>query len=439
VRLALDALGGLRELQTVDIMVDTDQWERESDEDSQSFARNASLRAWNATSLEITGDILPFLARRIQVSTNVHMPPATFSSLQHLRLDNRLIVRKQAETDHLADLLSQFVQLKFLSLLLSSKSAGADQALSLDPVFDALNQLSRKTPLQQEVETDTGLQILCLQWSDLFHAHQAVVSADVLEKFLQYQLDHSEAISTIRKLSLCGLYFGSKHMEAVAKSLRGNIVLEDLTLSGHNRKHGGVTASCLQAILEVLENQNHTLKNISVYSSNEAQLSHCGTISNTWHRSDILTAASARPPPHHAIMISVDSNGNEDDHTRCCRLQEQMEIFCHLNRLGRATLVIPNATADDWIKLIAKCTADVSQKPMNNRNSSRLVSRANHLRDDDDDYTFQNQSHDNKETKGLDKIFLLLRMYPSLFYAGDRPAFHSSVPPELEWLRAPHC
>jgi len=333
-------------------------------------------------------------------------------------------------------------------LFLSSKLAGSDQALSLDPVFDALNQLSRKIPLQQEAETDTGLQILCLQWSDLFHAHQAVVSANVLEKLLQHQLDDPESISTIRKLSLCGLYLGSAHLEAVGKALRGNVVLEDLTLSGHNRKkHGGVTNSCLQAILEVLENQNHTLKNISVYSSNEAApLSHRNTLSNAWHRSDMPAAA---PAHHHAIYTPVDSNGNEeeDDHTQCCHLQEQMEIFCHLNRLGRATLVTPNATAMDWVHMIAKCTANMRQKCTAGTSSSRHVRCANnHLRDNDDDTSFhQHHPHDNnKEVKGLDEVFLLLRLYPSFFfyyYAGDRPAFDPYVPPELlleQRFRAPH-
>jgi len=362
----------------------------------------------------------------------VLVPQATFSSsLQHLRLDNRLIIRTQDEIDHLAGLLSQFKEIKFLSLFLSSRSAGTDKVLSLDPLFDALNQLSRKTPQRQEADPHTGLQILCVQWADLFHAHQAVVSADVLEKLLLYQLDSSESISTICKLRLCGLYLGSAHLEAVAKALRGNVVLEDLSLSGHNRKHGSVTSSCLQAILEVLKNQNHTLMGISVYSSNKAKLCHHDTLAKAVSQSNMPVPTSASPF-HHDIYTSVGSTHEEDNHAACCRLQKQMEIFCHLNRLGRATLVSPNASSNDWVSIITRCTADVWKKTADSRNSSSLVSRVNNLLDDD--YSFKNKT--DEDMQGLDKVFLLLQTYPSFFYVSDRLVFYSSVPPDFELLCA---
>jgi len=60
-RRALHAIGGLKGLQRVNIVVDPDYWESEMDEENESFARNASLRAWHAMPLHITGDILPFL------------------------------------------------------------------------------------------------------------------------------------------------------------------------------------------------------------------------------------------------------------------------------------------------------------------------------------------------------------------------------------------
>jgi len=310
-------------------------------------------------------------------------------------------------------------------LFLSCRSAGGDDVLSLDPLFQALNQLSRRIPQQQEADSDTaGLQILCLQWADLFHAHQSAVSANVLEELLQNQLDGSESVTTIRKLSLCGLYLGSEHMEAVAKALRGNIVLEDLTLSGHNRKHGGVTSSCLQAIVGVLENQNHTLKNISVYSSNEVPLSH-RTLKTAVSRSNMPASAS---PFHHDLFSSVGSTHDEDDHAACCRLQKQMEIFCHLNRLGRVTLVSPNASSNDWVSIITRCTADFRKKTTDSKNSSSLLSRVNKLLDD--------VKKTEEEMQGLDEVFLLLRTYPSFFYIGDRTAYNSSVPPDFELLCA---
>jgi hypothetical protein len=381
---ALVAIGHIEGLQEVDIVAENASAQSSSSSSSAGnmiLGRRSQLAGWHASPLDLA-DFLLFL--ETASSTRI---------LQRLHIDCRVMVRSQLELDQLGRVLVECSHLRTLALRFVQKRVGV--RLTFDPVLEALAQLSG----------DGSLNSISLHWyGDLGSAQQqSAVSDTVLEQLL--------SSTNLRALHMHGVYLGEAHMFAVARALGTNTVLQDLRLYGYNMllQDGGVTAESLQAMKNVLEDQNYTLQRISLFTRCEDELNR-----PTSRLSFLNFRPNSRVLRSDAFNYYSDEDDEESD-SHCYRLQHQMSILCRLNRLGRASLMIPSATPLDWIAVMAKCSE-----------SGTATARSS--------CTVRQYLEGSISDTGLNEIFTLLRTQPSLCNGGQRTQ-STQVPEELALAR----
>ena len=348
---------------------------------------------FHVSSLELETDLLPLLetlAHRMPSVVGPASPKYASRGLVHLHVQCRVLARSQSDVDQLAGVLAHMTHLQSLSLHLeyqqrrgvTLQQQSTQPLPTLDAILHAAAELSRP-PLDGVAAL--GLQSLSLKWGDQqqVDAEREVVSVGALSHLLCRE-DGSPS-STLSSLCLDICQLSDHHLRVVAHALhQKNCPLRKLYLSGHGyssqKSEGGVKLAGLRAVRDVLEHDNFTLQQISLYTPREND--------NPMARRMIAMARRSMA----AYGLDTMEEDDDEEESEYYRLQHQMEIFCRLNRLGRGALLSPTATAGQWVDAIAQsCEKDDNLEIRPQRRPDGLV-----------------------DMGSLNDVYILLRTHPSL-------------------------